>query len=323
MAHGSADGSRRGSIRCGVLSVLVIFSIGLVVFVAGVVAATHSRLTRPPRRTYAWALARSRPGEPGELPVPRSFHEWRFSTRGLSLPVWEIPGDRADGPTIVLTHGWGDSRVTMLRRADALARRAARVVTWDMTGHGEAPGACALGLREAEDLGRLIAELRRHEDLKVVLYGFSLGAGVSIAAAASAGPEAVRAVIAEAPYRLAETPARAVLSAAGLPWRWNLPAALWWVGLRNGGWQGFDRAKLAESLRVPLLVIHGDRDAVCPHEDGRAIAEAADGRFELVPEGSHLGLWEDGASSAAVESAVGKFLDHVCGFSGPSAPPPP
>ncbi len=307
----------------GVSSLLTLLAIGLALFASGVIVATHRRLTRPPRRTYAWALARSRPGDPSELPKPRSFHEWRLTTRGLSLPVWELEGDRPDGPTILLTHGWGDSRVTMLRRADALARHADRVVMWDMAGHGEATGLCSLGLREAEDLGRLIAELRRDGGPAVVLYGYSLGAGVSIAAAAAAGPESVRAVIAEAPYRLAATPARAVLSAAGLPWRWNLPVALWWIGLRHGGWDLFDRVRLAATLRTPVLVIHGERDAVCPVADGQAIAEAADGRFTEVPEGTHLDLWEDESTARIAEAAVERFLARVRGVSAPSSHQPP
>ena len=45
-------------------------------------------LTHPPRRTYASAIARGRPGDPGELDRPREFHSWSFRTRGMRLPVW-------------------------------------------------------------------------------------------------------------------------------------------------------------------------------------------------------------------------------------------
>ena len=39
---------------------------------------------------------------------------------------------------------------------------------------------------------------------------------------------------------------------------------------------------LASSLRCPVLVIHGDRDKIAPHRDGRALARFSGGRLETV-----------------------------------------
>ena len=125
---------------------------GLLVFLAsclalagaGVVLLTMRMLTRPTRRTYASALARGRAGDPSELEGhPQGRWEWRawtFASRGLEFPAWEIQGLDEAGPTVVLTHGWGDSRIGGLGRVPWLARVASRVVLWDMAGHGEAPG---------------------------------------------------------------------------------------------------------------------------------------------------------------------------------------
>lgn len=286
-------------------------------FLLGVVWTVRA-LTHPPRRGPGWALARGKPTMPGELDRALEVRVWGLTHGGVTLPVWECRGRRATGPTVVVTHGWGDSRFTMLPRVDRLADVASRVIVWDLPGHGEAPGTCGLGTREAGALVQLMQEAS--EGGRVVLYGFSLGAGVTLEAAARS-PELVDGVIAEAPYRLAVTPARNVIRSTGMPWRWNVPAAFAWLGWRLGvgaAWRGFDRAAWAARVGearvkgpnpegVPLLVIHGERDEVCPLADGREIAVAGGGTLVVVPEAGHLDLWDEPAATATW-GAVERFL---------------
>lgn len=283
--------------------------LGLLLGVVALIARTAYLLTHPPRRTYADALARNRPGDPGELPgPPRAWSLWHFQHRGLALPVWDITGDHPDGPVLILSHGWGDSRVGGLSRVPSLLPLASRILLWDMPGHGEAPGTCALGVREPAALADLVRAASPERPF--ILLGWSLGAGVCIAAAAEGLPAA--AVVAEAPYRHAATPARNMLAALGLPYRANLPPALWILGAALGigpRWLGFDRADLAARLACPLLVIHGEADDICPPADGLAIAAAATrGSFTPIPAAGHYGLWTDPALAAACDAALRRFL---------------
>jgi pimeloyl-ACP methyl ester carboxylesterase len=258
-------------------------------------------------------LARGRAGDPGELrntAGPRKWSAWKFDWSGLDLPVWDVEGDAPDGLVIVLSHGWGDSRIGGLSRAAGMAPFASRLILWDMPGHGEAPGTCSLGTREVEALLALIERVGG----QVALYGWSLGAGVSIAAAAQSA--AVSAVIAEAPYRLAPTPARNVLQSIGMPWRVNLPLAMWLLGSRFGvgpNWTGFDRVAIAAKLHVPLLVIHGQQDDICPIQDGRGIVAGAKstGTMCEVANGGHHSLWTDPDAAPVCAGAVEIFLKGV------------
>ncbi|MBL9001459.1 MAG: alpha/beta fold hydrolase [Phycisphaerae bacterium] len=303
-----------------VIGLVLLLAAGLVLAWLSMVAWTYHALTHPPRRTYASAVARGRPGTPLELSdKPLTFTEWTVRVDGNGLPVWDIAGENPARPTIILTHGWGDSRIGALSRMAALAPLASRLLAWDMRGHGDAPGRCALGLREAEDLAALIERARGD----VVLYGWSLGAGVSIAAAVNAGEGGggrarIIGVIAEAPYRLGMTVARNVMRAWGYPYRATLPPAQWLVGLRELGRaaalndEAFDRAALSRRLRVPLLVLHGEADPISPPADGRDIASAAPrATLVMVPGGGHHGLWTEQRTAEVCENSVATWLSEV------------
>src|SRR4051794_37254269 len=92
------------------IGLLTLLLVGLGLAILAVTWYTIYLLTRPPRRTYASALARSRPGDPGQLPPgprgARKWSAWKFEWGGLSLPVWDIEGDAPEGPVMILSHGW-------------------------------------------------------------------------------------------------------------------------------------------------------------------------------------------------------------------------
>ncbi len=319
------------------LGLLQLLALGLAVAILFATWQMVRRLRHPPRRTYAWAVSKGVPGDPSEIGPPdgplayEAFDlgeltgeaEWR------GIGVWDVVGRAPDGPVVVMTPGWGESRVNGLVRLPTVASVASRVVLWDPRGLGETPGTCALGTgADVAALGRLVGWVGESSKLKaqssnegavsVMLYGWSMGAGVSVVAGAvcavrdaHCAPRIIG-VIAESPYRLAWTPAFRVMHLAGMPWRVNGPLAFAWLGLRLMGsvrWQGFDRVEHASRLDVPLVVIHGTADEVCPVGDGRAIAAAApQGRFVEIEGGGHNDLWTDARFAGECARAVREFL---------------
>ncbi|MGP1309502.1 MAG: alpha/beta fold hydrolase [Phycisphaerales bacterium] len=278
------------------------------------------RIRRPPRRTYASAVSRGQPGDPSELETPREFSAWSLEWKGVGLPVWEIPGDDPEGPVVVCTPGWADSKIGALSRLPAVLPVASRVIAWDPPGLGESPdwprgpfGGWPMGTADADALGALIERVGAE---RVALFGWSAGAGTSIVAASSRA--SVACVIAEAPYRMPWTPARNVLRAMGMPWTVVGPLAFGALGVRFGmgprwnGRGGFDRAAHAERVGCPLLVLHGDEDEVCPLADGEAIAKAAPkGQLAVIPGGRHNDLWTDDALRERCAAEIRGFLTSV------------
>lgn len=302
----------------GLLGLVLLLALGGLVYWLVLVAWTIRSLQRPPRQTYASAVAKGRAGDPGELDGSREFAAWTLQSQGRKLAVWDIVGEVEHGPVAIVTHGWGSGKVNALVRVPLLASLCSRVILWDLPGHGDSGGVCTLGVRERLDVLNLIE--RVGFDRPIVLCGSSMGAGVNIAAASRC--EGVALVLAEAPYRLAPTPARNVMRLRKAPTAINLKPALAWIGLRTTGrWTGpsldtadeaFDRSALAAKLRRPLVVMHGDVDATCPLEDGKAIAAACPHRkFVEISRGTHHNLWKEPACRATMEDA---YIDAIRGL---------
>ncbi len=285
------------------IAILFLTSLGTIILL-GSLGVAYS-LLHPRRKTYAYALARQLPTDPGALDLP--YTETTFHLpHGIEIPAWIIQGRRPDGPTLVHTYGWSDSRYDVLARYAAIWRdlldQAACIVLYDLRAHGESKATIShLSNAERFDLLAILDELdaRAAQPVRYVLWGGSMGANISIVAAAremSLNPERKRiaAVIADGPYRgPAEPVVRALWNKRYPPYpmvHLGLIMSLPWIGAERG----FDRALHAAKLRCPLLVLHGDADAVCRFDSGQAIAAAApEGEFVAFPGGTHLDLCQD------------------------------
>ena len=148
MGFGGDHGNARPVIVPGVTGFLAFMSLGLALAIAAACLLEARRLRRPPRRTYAWAVSRGVPADPGEATPPRRFTAFSFNgPGGAAHPAWEVEGGDPDGPIVIATPGWGDSRLGIIPRLAGLVPRASKIVAWDPPGLGEAPGRCNLGTR--------------------------------------------------------------------------------------------------------------------------------------------------------------------------------
>lgn len=278
------------------IGLLQILLVGLLVYWLWLVLYSVIALTRPPRRTYAWALAKNIPGDPSECDQPCAFETFVLKTQSAEIECWRVKGQCPHGPVVVMTHGWGSSKQGGLKRLAGVLAGASEVILWDLPGHGESAGACRLGTSEHQELCALIEHVGH--DQEIVLFGWSMGAGICLRAASELSDRArILCVICEAPYIHAITPARNVIGLRGFPTRFNLPAAFVYLGIRFGlgpSWKGFARDEIAAQLSVPVVVLHGQQDPVCPSSDGERIAQAASqGRCELIADAGHNNLWSD------------------------------
>lgn len=222
------------------------------------------------------------------VPVPQpagtSIHELELKTAdGERLVAWAVdpqPGK----PVILYFHGNGGNfaygRVEKFRQ---LTADGAGLLALSYRGYGGSTGSpTEAGLHLDADAA-YEAAVARYGAMRLVGYGESLGTGVMTQLAAR---RPLKAVVLEAPFLSTVAVARKLFG-------W-LPVSL----LMRDQF----RSDLAiANINAPLLVIHGVRDEVIPHEQGKALFELAQEpkQFLSVPGGRHNDLTDFGVLTKA------------------------
>ncbi|MEA2608720.1 MAG: uncharacterized protein QOJ75_963 [Chloroflexota bacterium] len=290
---------------------------------------------------YRFALVyRVRAGYPRQRPplitpvdLGMSFEALAVVADGLALPAWFIPArDGAPGPGVVLVHGWESARDRTLPMARFLNAAGFHCLTFDVRGHG-ANAAESLPISAGEfgrdALAAFETLLERPEVTAGAIAGHSMGAiGAILAAEADARVAALVATSSPAdPYRLT----RQTFRLAHLPIPDPIAYPLAWltthVYLRP---RGHDVRSISASAAIaryrgPILLAHGDDDAVVPWGHLARLARAARASRDLEPGaapvetltiagGQHSWLYED----PIYRRAVARFLAEA--FGGPLDP---
>lgn len=248
------------------------------------------------------------------------------------------------GRPVVLVHGW-----TMSHRVwDSLVAELApsyRVILPDLRGHGDSdkPVGDYSPRRHARDLGVLLEHLDARD---TTLLGWSFGGMVAMQAAASEADRLAQVVLVDAagPKYLAAPDFPHGHDGAALPewlrreredlaaWRRfcmeSMPVEpydelftqwLWIQSMRTPSWaaaamlESFAHADLRadlDAIGLPVLVVHGVRDAWCVPEAARYVAERVrDAKLVELPDCGHSPHWED---PEAFNRALHDFLGQVC-----------
>src|SRR5689334_14857473 len=98
------------------------------------------------------------------------------SLSGSTLRAWYAPG-RAGKGAVLLLHGVGSNRTSMLGRLRFLHARGYTILAPDFQAHGESPGAhVTFGARESLDAAASVQYLRaRDPDERLGVIGVSMG----------------------------------------------------------------------------------------------------------------------------------------------------
>jgi uncharacterized protein len=210
---------------------------------------------------------------------------------GIDLAAWYFPVP-SGGPAVLMCHGNGGDRSMRVPLAAALNRMGMSVLLLDYRGFGGNPG------RPSEE--GLAADARAAQEWlasqpgadRMVYFGESLGAAVAVALASERPPEAL---ILRSPFTsLADV---GVVHYPWLPVRWLL----------------MDRYPSLErigSVRVPVLIVAGDRDDIVPEPMSRQLFDAANEpkRYVVVPGAGHNDL--ELLAGPQMLDEIGRFLSE-------------
>ena len=202
--------------------------------------------------------------------------EVEFATEdGLTLGAWLVPpSTEPNGAAVLIFNGNGGNRSMRAPIAAAFAAQGYTALLFDYRGYGGNPGRpTEQGLIADGIAARRYLDSRPEVDpQRVVYYGESLGAAVSIDVAVQRPPVAL----------ILRSPFVSMVDLAGL----HYP-------LLPTGWLLRDRYLSAEQVAridCPLLAIAGEADRIVPYGQSRALFDAARmqvKRFVSVPRADH------------------------------------
>jgi pimeloyl-ACP methyl ester carboxylesterase len=215
---------------------------------------------------------------------------------GVNVAATHIPARRPSEIAIVLIPGFsGWSQKPGVARASAVLAEFGDVLQVDLRGHGRSEGVTTLADREVLDVDAAVAYARTLGFPHVITIGFSMGGAATLRQAGLAGDELYG-------YRVQHPPDALVCVSTGSIWyqrdtrpmrrlHWLVLTRLGRVVARHvfqvridpAGWGAEPLSPLdaARRLRVPLLLVQGDRDEYVRAEHGYALSKAAAGPVEF------------------------------------------
>lgn len=189
-----------------------------------------------------------------------------------------------EAPLVILFHGHGADKSSLLSEAGALYGLGCSVLLVDFRGSGESWASyTTLGYAEAEDVADTVRFARQNLPYShIILYGQSMGAAAILRALHAGGAEA-DAVILESVFDTLLHTIRNRFDAMGLP---SFPSAellVFWGG-RQTGFDGFKHNPLeyAQDVTCPALFLHGADDPRARIVEARNVYDAVPGRKRLV-----------------------------------------
>lgn len=223
--------------------------------------------------------------------------------------------DQNTNKTVVLLHGYGQSRANMYRFAYFFNQRGYNVLLPDSRGHGKSQGAVTFGYYEKKDLANWCKQIvqKLGTDQQIVVLGTSMGASVALQASPLL-PKQVKAIVADSPYTTIR--AELVYQAkhnAHLDRR-TTDLILNATDSQLEKKYGFKLADVScpQALRknkIPVLFIHGLADTFVPVSMTRADYQADRGPKELwlAPGAGHTQAFV--TDQAAYQQRLLRFLN--------------
>ena len=197
---------------------------------------------------------------------------------GLTLKGFFIPAKNKSNATIIVGHGYPFSKSDVLIFAPFLAKKY-NLLFFDFRYFGESQGKyTTVGWKEQEDVLAALDYLKTRKDIdksKIGAIGLSLSASTFIMATEKTSD--IKAIVADSPYssldKMIERTYFIFPSITKLPFVWltKLYAKIFF----NIDTKEISPKKSIKEIKIPVLLIHGEKDSQIPVENSKTLYEAS------------------------------------------------
>src|SRR5688572_22823263 len=178
----------------------------------------------------------------------------------VSLEAWIIKAGNAKG-TVILFHGYGGEKSSMLDKAEEFLKLRYSVMLVDFMGSGGSEGeSTTIGYKEAEEVKDCFAYLRQRGETNINLFGTSMGA-VAIMKAIHDYKINPSSIIIECPFATMYQTVCARFRVMNVPAFPMAGMLMFWGGVQNGFWPfSHNPEEYAKAITIPVLLLYGERD---------------------------------------------------------------
>ena len=179
-------------------------------------------------------------------------------------------------PLAIGFHGYRSCWLTdFCGGADMTFRMGQNLLLIDQRGHGKSEGrTITFGIKERQDLLCWVnyAIDRFGPDVKILLYGVSMGGATVLMASGMDLPENVKGIIADCPYSAPLEIITEVGKQSGYPMKLLTPFLILGAKIFGGfDLKEFTAAESVKNSKIPMLIIHGEDDTFVPPDMSLAI----------------------------------------------------
>lgn len=176
------------------------------------------------------------------------------------IVCWWLKTHGAAG-TVVMCHGYGSSKASMLDRAYALVAMGYQVFLPDFMGAGASEGnQCTIGYKEAAQVKACVDYLSLQGEHHIMLFGTSMGAAAVMKATAD-HTLPVKALLIECPFGSMRQTVKNRFAMMKVPAFPMSDLLVFWGGLENG-FNAFrhNPEEYARRIKIPVLLLYGEKD---------------------------------------------------------------
>jgi hypothetical protein len=207
-----------------------------------------------------------------EAEPPFAYETIQLKTSdGIPIDAW-YSKTGSSNTCIILIHGYSVNKTVLVNEAVMFKRWGCSVLLFDLRGHGKSGDhATTFGVKETDELQKAFAFANQRGNSRIILYGVSLGAAISIKAVAENKIQP-NAIIADACFESLHQHFRARARILGFPTEPFASLLTCWVGIEKG-YNGFrhDVSSYSKKVNCPVLVEWGEKDPYVTREETESI----------------------------------------------------